>query len=138
MNHRSLDGNEKPPLDDDALHKLIWEGFDADPVFQFARDGRARIEVEVDGGEVILNGVVRTALDRRKADILARALGATTVDNRLRIEPEDPAGISQGGQSVPGARARGGRRRLRLIVDGATGSASGEGPSRDRKQEGTS
>lgn len=134
MNHRSLDGNEKPPLDDDALHKLIWEGLDADPVFQFARDGRARVEVEVDGGEVILNGVVRTALDRRKADILARALGATTVDNRLRIEPEDPAGPSQG---APGARARGGRRRLRLIVDGATGSPGSGGPSVDRKHEGT-
>jgi hypothetical protein len=36
--------------------------------------------------EVTLRGVVRTPLDRRKADIIARALGATTVDNRLGVE----------------------------------------------------
>ncbi len=31
-----------------------------------------------------LSGVVRTPLDSRRADILARALGAAGVDNRLR------------------------------------------------------
>ena len=87
----SLERKEKPPLDDDDLQELIADRLDADPVFHFGRERRARVEVEVDDGEVTLHGVVRTALDRRKADILARALGATTVDNHLRIEPEEPA-----------------------------------------------
>ena len=101
---RSLERKEKPPLDDDDLQELIAERLDADPVFHFGRDRRVRVEVEVDDGEVTLHGVVRTALDRRKADILARALGATTVDNRLRVEPEDPAGTSRPA-SVPVTRA---------------------------------
>jgi hypothetical protein len=43
----------------------------------------------VDGGIATLRGMVRTALDRRRADILARALGAATVDNRLKVEDEE-------------------------------------------------
>ena len=116
MIHRSIGRKEKRALDDDDLQELIWEGLDADPVFQVGHHRGARIDVEVDDGEVTLHGVVRTALDRRKADILARALGATTVDNRLRIEPEAPA--ASGGGSVPvrqaGVRGRG---RPRNIVD---------------------
>ena len=46
--------------------------------------------VEVEDGHVMLSGVVRSALDRRRADILARALGAVSVDNRLGIA-EDSA-----------------------------------------------
>ncbi len=92
MNQRSLERKEKLPLDDDDLQDLIEDRLDADPVFHLGRDRRVRVEVEVNDGEVILHGVVRTAMDRRKADILARALGATTVDNRLRVEPEDTPG----------------------------------------------
>jgi len=33
--------------------------------------------------------VVRTRMDRRRADILVRALGAMGVDNRLRVLNED-------------------------------------------------
>ena len=90
MNQRSLERREKPPLDDEDLQELIEERLEADPVFHLGRDRRVRVEVEVNDGEVILHGVVRTALDRRRADILARALGATTVDNRLLIEPDEP------------------------------------------------
>lgn len=99
----TLERKEKPPLDDDDLQELITDRLDADPVFHFGRDRRTRVEVEVDDGEVTLHGVVRTALDRRKADILARALGATTVDNQLRIEPEEPAAASRR-TSVPVTR----------------------------------
>lgn len=87
----------KPPLGDDDLQELIAERLDADPVFQVGPGGRARIEVEVDDGEATLHGVVLSAFDRRKADILARALGATTVDNRLRVEPEDPVATPRHG-----------------------------------------
>ena len=44
----------------------------------------------LDDGHVRLSGVVRNALDRRRADLLARALGAAGVDNRLRISDEIP------------------------------------------------
>jgi hypothetical protein len=43
--------------------------------------------------------VVRSALDRRRADILARALGAISVDNRLGIA-EDTAGKDKSKRSV--------------------------------------
>jgi len=105
VNQRSFERKEKPPLDDEGLQELIEERLDADPVFHIGRDRRVCVEVEVYDGEVTLHGVVRTALDRRKADILARALGATTVDNRLRVEPEDPSGSSPRG-SIPVTPAR--------------------------------
>jgi osmotically-inducible protein OsmY len=97
MDHRSLERREKVPLDDDDLQELIEDRLDADPVFHLGRDRRVRVEVEVNDGEVILHGVVRTALDRRKADIVARALGATTVDNRLQIEPDESSSVSPRG-----------------------------------------
>lgn len=93
MDQRSLERREKVPLDDDDLQELIEERLEADPVFHLGRDRRVRVEVEVNDGEVILHGAVRTAMDRRKADILARALGATTVDNQLRVEPEEPSAM---------------------------------------------
>jgi osmotically-inducible protein OsmY len=98
MDQRSLERREKLPLDDEDLQELIEERLEADPVFHLGRDRRVRVEVEVNDGEVTLHGVVRTALDRRKADIVARALGATTVDNRLRVEPEEPSGLPPRGR----------------------------------------
>jgi len=81
---------ERPLLDDDELQQLISDRIDDDPVFHLANGRRARITVEVEDGEATLRGTVRTALDRRKADIMARALGASTVDNQLAVE--DPHG----------------------------------------------
>jgi osmotically-inducible protein OsmY len=91
MNQGSTAPREKPLLDDDDLRELIERRLEEDPVFHLGSGRRVRFEVEVDDGEVTLRGVVRTPLDRRKADILARALGGTTVDNRLRIEEKTAA-----------------------------------------------
>jgi osmotically-inducible protein OsmY len=79
-------------LDDDVLQQLIAERIDEDAAF-WTGTGKNRtvINVEVDDGQVTLTGVVRTAADRRRADLLARALGASGVDNRLRIAETDPA-----------------------------------------------
>lgn len=52
------------------------------------------IEVDAFGGIVTLTGVVRTRSDRRRADLIARALGARSVDNRLHIEGEADATAS--------------------------------------------
>jgi hypothetical protein len=79
-------------LDDDELQLLITERLDEDPSF-WGGTGRNRtvIAVEVNDGQVTLSGNVRTAADRRRADLLARALGASTVDNRLRVNEEFPS-----------------------------------------------
>jgi osmotically-inducible protein OsmY len=89
MNNESAKTSEKLRLDDDELQELIEEQLGDDPVFHVGGSRRTPLEVDVDDGVATLRGVVRRALDRRKADIVARALGATTVDNRLRIEEED-------------------------------------------------
>lgn len=84
--------NRPEPMEDEELQQLITERIEEDPVF-WTGSGRRRtyVTVEVEDGHVILSGVVRSALDRRRADILARALGATTVDNRLSIADETAA-----------------------------------------------
>jgi osmotically-inducible protein OsmY len=76
-------------IGDDELQQLITERIDEDPAF-WVGGGRRRpvITVEVDDGHVILSGMVRNAMDRRRADILARALGADSVENRLRLIDE--------------------------------------------------
>ena len=76
-------------IDDDALETLITDKLDGDPAFWESRKNRkTMIVVEVDGGYATLNGIVKSQLERRKADILARALGALGVDNRLKLESE--------------------------------------------------
>ena len=102
MFDRYVATREKPLLDDDELQDLIAERLDEDPVFHLSNGRRARFAVEVDGGAATLRGTVRTALDRRRADILARALGACTVDNRLKVEDQD------------GPEKASGRRRSRV------------------------
>lgn len=84
--------NRPEPMEDEELQQLITERIEEDPVF-WTGSGRRRtyVTVEVEDGHVILSGVVRSAMDRRRADILARALGATTVDNRLSIAEEAAA-----------------------------------------------
>ena len=84
--------NRPEPMEDEELQQLITERIEEDPVF-WTGSGRRRtyVTVEVEDGHVTLSGVVRSAMDRRRADILARALGATTVDNRLGIAEESAA-----------------------------------------------
>ncbi|HSC29190.1 MAG TPA: BON domain-containing protein [Vicinamibacterales bacterium] len=86
MRSRGVKFNKPDVLDDDELQRLITERIDEDAAF-WSGGARRRtyIVVEVEEGLVTLTGVVRTALDRRRADILARALGAVGVDNRLRV-----------------------------------------------------
>jgi osmotically-inducible protein OsmY len=76
-------------IDDDALETLITDKLDSDPAFWESRKSRkTMIVVEVDAGYVTLNGIVKSQVERRRADLLARALGALGVDNRLRLEAE--------------------------------------------------
>lgn len=80
-------------LHDDELQHLILERIEEDGSFAVAA-GRARtvINVQVSDGEVTLTGLVRTAADRRRADLLARAMGAAGVDNQLRIADDSAPG----------------------------------------------
>lgn len=76
-------------VDDDQLRRLIVDRLENDVVFWTGRGARkAIVNVEVNDGSVILTGVVKSRSDRRRADLLARALGALTVDNRLRVVGE--------------------------------------------------
>ena len=79
-------------LEDDELQVLIAERLDEDASF-WGGTGRNRtsITVEVSDGQVTLTGNVRTAADRRRADLLARSLGAVSVENRLRVNDEVPS-----------------------------------------------
>jgi osmotically-inducible protein OsmY len=74
-------------LEDDELQQLILTRIDEDPAFWTGKR-RTSIAVEVSDGYVTLTGVVRSPLERRRADLLARALGAAGVDNRLRLLEE--------------------------------------------------
>ena len=79
-------------LHDDELQHLILERIEEDGSFAVAAGrGRTIINVQVSDGEVTLTGVVRSAADRRRADLLARAMGAASVDNQLRVADEMPA-----------------------------------------------
>jgi osmotically-inducible protein OsmY len=100
MRPRVTARNRPEPLEDEDLQQLITDRIEEDPVF-WTGSGRRRtyVTVEVEDGHVMLSGVVRSALDRRRADILARALGAVSVDNRLGIA-EDSAGKDKSKRSV--------------------------------------
>ena len=89
MATRGIRSTKPDVLEDDELQQLIAERIDEDPAF-WTGSGRRRTNLtgEVDDGHVILSGVVRSAMERRRADILARALGAAGVDNRLRVLDE--------------------------------------------------
>jgi osmotically-inducible protein OsmY len=79
-------------LEDEDLQALISERIEEDGSFWVAAGKfRTVINVEVTDGHVSLTGTVRSALDRRRADLLARALGAAGVENRLRIADGSPA-----------------------------------------------
>lgn len=84
-------------IDDEELQQRIVERIDSDSAFwtsQNRRRAKTAIAVDVDDGHVTLSGVVRSASERRRADILARALGARSVDNRLQIESDADAKAS--------------------------------------------
>lgn len=77
-------------LDDEELQRLIVDGLENDRALWLNRKVRKiMIIVEVDEGYVTLSGIARSPLERRRADILARALGAAGVDNRLRVEGQE-------------------------------------------------
>jgi osmotically-inducible protein OsmY len=80
-------------LEDDELQLVITEQIEEDPAF-WTGSGKNRtvINVEVNDGHVTLKGVVRSAVERRRADILARALGAAGVDNQLRVSDDASGG----------------------------------------------
>lgn len=89
MRARVTTRNRPEPMEDEELQQLITERIEEDPVF-WTGSGRRRtyVTVEVEDGHVMLSGMVRSPLDRRRADILARALGAASVDNRLGVADE--------------------------------------------------
>jgi osmotically-inducible protein OsmY len=78
-------------LEDDELQLVITEQIEEDPSF-WTGTGKNRtvINVEVNDGHVTLKGMVRSAVERRRADILARALGAAGVDNQLKVADDNP------------------------------------------------
>ncbi|MFB3853823.1 MAG: BON domain-containing protein [Vicinamibacterales bacterium] len=93
---------EQVPLDDEDLQQAILEKLQDDPAYVDGR--RLRVSIDVDDGEVTATGSVRTALERRKVDIVARALGATTVRNEIviddTVETRRPARRSRRGRSA--------------------------------------
>jgi osmotically-inducible protein OsmY len=84
-------------LDDDELQQRIVDRIENDQTFWTGGGKRKTttvIEVEAIDGFVTLTGVVRTRSEGRRADLIARALGARSVDNRLQIEGEADAKAS--------------------------------------------
>lgn len=74
-------------ITDDQLEQLISESIESHPGF-WTSMSRAFIVVEVERGYATMTGIVRTELDRRLADLIARTHGARGVNNRLRLEAD--------------------------------------------------
>ena len=79
--HAPSDSQRCPLFDDNHMEQLIAESLGTHPLFW-----GALILVEVECSYVTLTGIVRKEVDRRRAELLARAHGARGVDNRLRLE----------------------------------------------------
>src|SRR4030095_9204256 len=79
-------------LEDDELQLVITEQIEEDPSF-WTGSGKNRtvINVEVNDGHVTLKGIVRSAVERRRANIMVRALGASGVDNQLKVADDNPS-----------------------------------------------
>jgi osmotically-inducible protein OsmY len=75
--------SQRDRRNDDELEQLIAESIGSHPAFW-----GALIVIEVEHGYATLTGIVRSELDRRRAELLARAQGAHGVDNRLRLESD--------------------------------------------------
>lgn len=79
-------GASRAALEDDELQQLITGRIEEDSAFWTGAGAkRTVITVTVDDTEVTMTGTVRTGSERRRADLLARALGAVTVHNHLAI-----------------------------------------------------
>lgn len=99
MRRRSYGSETDPWLDDEELQQRIIDRIDSDPAFWAGtgtgkRKAKTMIAVEVEDGYVTLSGIVRSASERRRADILARALGARGVENRLHLDGDIDAKAS--------------------------------------------
>ena len=70
-------------LDDEQLEDAIAEALEEDPGLL-----GALILIDVERGYATLAGIVRTDMNRRRAGLLARALGALGVNNQLRLESD--------------------------------------------------
>lgn len=84
-------------IDDEELLQRIVDRIDSDPAFWSdggKRKAKPMIAVDVDEGYVTLSGTVRSRSEKRRADILARALGARGVENRLQLEGDVDAKAS--------------------------------------------
>lgn len=77
------DSRHRYRVNDDELEQLIAESIGNHPRFW-----GALIMIEVEHGYATLTGIVQTEMDRRRADLLARAHGALGVNNRLRLESD--------------------------------------------------
>ena len=110
MRPRVTARNRPEPLEDEDLQQLITDRIEEDPVF-WTGSGRRRtyVTVEVEDGHVMLSGVVRSALDRRRADILARALGAV-------VGRQSPRHCRRLGQQGKGEAQRGVNRGRHAAV----------------------
>jgi osmotically-inducible protein OsmY len=75
-------------MDDDTLRQVIKEVIYTDAVFSMGRGRKGVITIEVHDGLVTLSGVVRSAIEKRRADIIARGLGALGVENHLQVESD--------------------------------------------------
>lgn len=74
--------------DDERLRRLIIDHIENDETFLIRGELTTLIVVEVYEGYVTLSGLVRSDAERRRADMLARALGALGVHNRLHLEAD--------------------------------------------------
>jgi osmotically-inducible protein OsmY len=81
---------------DERLRRLIVARLHDDPAFWTAA-ARTQVKVVVDDGHVTLMGTVPSEAERRRADILARVLGAVSVDNQLEVQDADPCGTDRSG-----------------------------------------
>jgi hyperosmotically inducible protein len=73
---------------DDQLRQAIASQIYDDPVFSdYAIQANPPVHIIVDNGQVILTGVVRSQVERMKAEIIARnTFGVFDVVNELRVE----------------------------------------------------
>jgi osmotically-inducible protein OsmY len=82
---RHFGSADREYMDDETLHQVIKEVIYTDAVFNSGPGRKGTIVIEVHDGVVTLTGVVRNLLEKRRADIIARGLGALGVDNQLEV-----------------------------------------------------
>jgi osmotically-inducible protein OsmY len=87
---RTFGSADREYMDDDTLRQVIKEVIYTDTVFSVGRGRKGVITIDVHDGLVTLSGVVRSETEKRRADIIARGLGALGVENHLQVEG-DPA-----------------------------------------------